>query len=443
MPDTRKIRDWVLVTALLLFAVGNGVLLWRSRESMAKGYFDFANFYTAGVLVHRGLGTEIYNSATEWTVQQEFSSEVKERRGPMRFLRPPFEALFFSLFARWPYARALLIWTLLKLALLFALPLVVVRHRPWREVFPLWATPILILGTFPACMELLLGQDAILLAFLYAICFWQLDVGNDLGAGLVLGLALFKFQFALPYALILWIVGRTKAVAGFAITASFLTAISGVVVGWRNLVHYPGYLLKFNRTTGVGIAPNPQMTLRGLLTIFVGRAPYPGRIHWLLAPIALGAVVYAGWLWRRAGKQYLAEGFGLVTVAAIVTSYYAYSYDLLLLLVPLLAMRTRPNDDGGIGIPSAISGQAPARPAGRGRPALQSTGLDVVTGSLETVGVTLLLLAPLYWLAKAEFQAECLMAIPLIAVGIALARRLHKAAGESMPHPKPLASVTG
>lgn len=417
MPDTRNLRGWVLTAALVWMAFGNGVLLWRSRGSMGKGFFDFANFYTAGVLVHRGLGSELYNSAMEWKVQQEFSSEVKERRGPMRYLRPPFEALFFSLFARWPYARALLIWTVLKLAILFALPLLVVRKRPWGEVFPVWATAILILGTFPACMELLLGQDAILLAFLYAICFWQLDTGNDGAAGFVLGLALFKFQFALPFVLILWIAGRTRVLAGFAISASILTGLSAAVIGWKGLLHYPGYLMAFNRTTGVGIAPNLQMTLRGLLTLFIGRAPYPGRIHWLLAPIAVAAIGYAGWLWRKAGRQFLAEGFGLAVVVAIVTSYYAYSYDLLLLLVPLLALRTRPG-----GLPQA----------------------DPVTRFLETGGLLLLLLTPLYWFVKAEFQAECLMALPLIAVGIALARRLgHAAVASSLQQRVPLASVPG
>ncbi len=415
MPDTRKLRDWIFVAALLLMAIGNGVFLWRSRTMMAKGHFDFANFYTAGVLAHRGLGSELYNSAIEWNVQQEFSSEANERLGPMRYLRPPFEAVFFSLFARWPFPQALLIWTILKLVVLLATPLAVVQDRPWQEVFPVWATGILVLGTFPACMDLLLGQDAILLAFLYALCFRQLGSGRDLLAGAVLGLALFKFQLALPFVLILWIAGRVRAIAGFAISASILAGISATVVGWRGLLQYPVYLLRFNRTTGVGIAPNLQMTLRGLLTLFVGRAPYPGRIHWILVPIAIAAVVYAGWLWRKAGRGFVAEGFGLAAVVAIVTSYYAYSYDLLLLLAPLLALRTRPG-----GLPQT----------------------DSLTRFLETTGVLMLLLSPLYWFVKADFQAECLMALPLIAVGIALARRLSQAAGGSTSRqPIPCASV--
>jgi len=119
----------------------------------------------------------------------------------------------------------------------------------------------------------------------------------------------------------------------------------------------------------------------------------------LLAAVAAGAIVYAGLLWRRAGANFLAEGFGLAAIVAIVTSYYASDYDLLLLIVPLLAMRSR----------------ADSAPAG-----------DRITRSLEGAGLLPLLLAPVFWFARVH-QAECLMAIPVITVGVALARSLRAA----------------
>jgi hypothetical protein len=404
MPITAKLRSWFLATALLAMGVGNGVLLWKARVPMGQGYFDFTNFYTAGTLVRRGMGAELYDQAAQWKVQQEFASEVKIRRSPLRYMRPPFEALFFSLFAQWPFARALLIWTILKLALLSAIPFVVVRGRFWGEAFPLWATVPLLLGTFPVFIDLLSAQDAVLLAFLFAICFWQLQRGRDLGAGVTLGLALFKFQLAIPFLIALWIAGRKRVLSGFAISAAVVLAVSGAIVGWRGLLKYPWYLLALSRATDVGIKPENQMTLRGLLTLFVGRLPSPGPIPWWLAPVAIAAVVLTGLLWRRAGDRFLAEGFGLAALVSIITSYYAYDYDLLLLIVPLLAMRTRPVD----------------LPKG-----------DQVTQSLEATGLLLLLLTPVYWFTRVQLHAECLMTIPLLALGIALARRLsHASAGE-------------
>ena len=383
---------------------------------MAKGHFDFGNFYAAGVLVHRGLGSELYDPAAQWRVQQDLSPEVKERGGPIRYLRPPFEALLFSVFTIWPFPRALLIWTCLKLAMLAAIPFVVVRDRPWREAFPLWATGLLALGTFPVSIDLYLGQDAVLVALLYAIVFWQLDTGRDVAAGVTLGLALVKFHFAIPFMVMLWIAGRKRVLPGFAASASVLLVISAAVVGWRELLlHYPIYLLTLNQRTGVGIQPDLQVTFRGLLTILVGNATYPGRIHFVLLPIAIGAVIYAGWLWRKAGSGFLAEGFGLAAIVAIVSSYYAYCYDMILLMVPMLAMLTRPAN-----APTA----------------------DKVTGYFETSGVLLLLLAPVYWFAKSTLHHEGLMAIPLLAVGIALARRLRHA-GATTGVRAPMAEVAG
>jgi Glycosyltransferase family 87 len=401
MSETPRLRRWLVATALLWMAVVNGVILWNTRVEIRRGYGDFASFYTAGTLVRRGLGAELYNPAAQWKVQQEFAAEVQTRRGPLPYIRPPFEALLFSLFAAWPYATALLLWTGVKLVLLAAIPFVVIRRRSWEEPFPRWVTGLLVVGTFPEFMDLLMGQDAVLLTFLFAVAFWQLETGKDMGAGVTLGLALFKFQLVIPFVVTLWIAGRKRVLPGFATSAAAVTAISAVMVGWRGLLHYPVYLLALNRASGGEmVSSEQQMNLRGLLTLIVGRSAYPGRIHWGLAPVALVAIVYAGLSWRKAGDRLLAEGFGLALIITILTSYYAYDYDLLLLIVPLFAMWVRSTAD------------APK--------------VDSVTRCCEAAGLVLLL-TPVYWLMKAELHAEYLMTLPLVALGVALARRLRHA----------------
>jgi hypothetical protein len=204
----------------------------------------------------------------------------------------------------------------------------------------------------------------------------------------------------IPVGVMLWIAGRKKVVPGFAISALVVLLVSAAIVGWRGLLHYPNYLLALNRTAGGGmIFPENQINLRGLLIFFVGRVPYPGRIHWALAPVALAAVVGAGLAWRKAGKDRMAEGFGLAIIVAITTSYYAYDYDLLLLMIPLLAMRVQ-------------------------RAHFSVT--DSLTRNLESAGLLPLLLMPLYWLARTQFRAECIMTLPALAVGIAWMRKLRR-----------------
>jgi len=194
MPGTSKLRILFLAAALGWMAIANAVMLWNTRFQIQHGYGDFASFYTAGTQVRRGLGTDLYNHAAQWRVQQEFAAGVTIRQIPLPYIRPPFEALLFSLFAAWPYPTALLLWTILKLALLIAIPFIVLRGRPWNEPIPLWAVGFLTLGTFPEFMDLLMGQDAPLVAFLFEISYWQLDSHRDALAGFILGLALFKFS---------------------------------------------------------------------------------------------------------------------------------------------------------------------------------------------------------------------------------------------------------
>jgi hypothetical protein len=152
-----------------------------------------------------------------------------------------------------------------------------------------------------------------------------------------------------------------------------------------------------SRTTGIGIVPKHQMNLHALLAWLVGSSPYPALLDWVLAPVALAAIVYTGLLWRKGGDRCLAEGFGLATIVAIVTSYYASDYDLLLLTVPILAVHVRPD--------RAPEGDRTAR-------------------YFEAGGLFVLLLTPLYWFLREQFHAECLMTLPLLALGIAWARKL-------------------
>jgi len=390
----------VLAVFLISMTITSVYVLWRSRSGAALGYGDYASFYTAGTLVRRGEETQLYDRDAQWRVQQEFASEVKIRRGPLRYIRPAYEAALFWCFAAWPYPTSLLLWTAFKFLLLIAIPFICVVDVSGENRIPPWAAGILSLGTFPVFLDFFQGQDTVLLTFLFAIAYRLLTKEMDGWAGLAFGLGLFKFHIVVPLVLMLWIAGRRRIAFGFAPTAVAVVAMSAVIVGWRGFLQYPEYLLRLNQTQGVGVVvPEVQVNLRGLLTLFVGRSPYPGRIHWILLPIALAAIICAGRAWRRAGKARLAEGFGLALTCTILTTYYAYAYDLSLLSVPLLAMWSRRAE----------------RPLG-----------DPWARTSEVVGTALLLCTPLHWFVFMRLHEECLMAIPLLVVGIGLALRLRR-----------------
>ncbi len=212
-------------------ALANGIELWRQRKSMSEGYGDLSALYTAGVLVQRGQGRSLYDRREQWRVQQEFAPAVAIRKGPMPYIRPPFEALLFVPLAWLPYSAALAVWSLFKLALLYVAVAILPRPSPFARTYPVWLEVALCCGLFPVFLDFLQGQDAILLLLIVAATLNRLHAGKDVAAGATLALGLFKFHLVLPVAIVLWLSGRARILAGFVPVSAALIAISCVVSG--------------------------------------------------------------------------------------------------------------------------------------------------------------------------------------------------------------------
>jgi hypothetical protein len=389
-------RRWV-AAFLIAMAAAHAVVAWKERPQIARGYGDFSSLYTSGLMVRCGLGHRLYDRREQWRLQQGLFPEVAIRRGPIPFMRPPFEALFLAGFSYFAYTTALAIWSAVKLALLWLTLWILKRSAPLLSVYPVWAETILCLGLFPMFLDFYQGQDAVLLLFLVALAFRSLTLERDGMAGLYLGLALFKFHLTLPLVMILVLAGRRRVLAGFVPTALALMGVSCAIAGPSVLYLYPAYLLKLNHDAGAGMVTAQSMpNLRGLLTTWVGSAPYPGPIHWALLPAALAAMGYTAWAWKRkskAGMAALVPGFSLALAATLLTSYYAYCYDMTLLIVPLLLV------GGGF---------------------LARGEMSPSTRKLLSAAALLLICTPLYWALSLRLNLLCLPML-LLAAGLILA----------------------
>jgi hypothetical protein len=390
-------RHRFVAAFLLGMAIAHGIEFWQQRARISAGYGDFSALYTAGLLVRRGEGRLLYDRREQWRLQQEFAPNVDIRQGPMPFIRPPFEALVFFPLAYFSYPVALAIWSLAKVVLLWITARVLPRPYPFTRIYPAWLEVALCLGFFPVFLDLFQGQDAILLLLIVAAALNRLVSGKDVAAGAMLALGLFKFHLLAPIAIMIWLGGRARILAGFLPGTAMLVALSCVISGAGVLRAYPLYLLDLNRTAGVGFVTAQSMpNLRGLLSVLVGRAPYPGPIHWLLLPAAVAAIVLTARLWRprmNAGFPGLAMGYCLALLVAIMASYYARSYDMTLLIVPLLLL------GGGF---------------------LDQPGLMCIPRRLIAGGLLLAICAPLYWALILRLDCPYLLVIPMfiLALGI-------------------------
>jgi hypothetical protein len=392
------------VAALLLAAtIAHGIIFWQQRNRILGGYGDFSSLYTAGLLMRRGEGRLLYDRQEQWKVQQEFAPNVDIRQGPMPFIRPPFEALVFLPLAYFSYPVALALWSLVKVVLLWLTTRLLPRPRPFTRIYPCWLEVVLFLGLFPVFLDLMQGQDAILLLFIVAVVLNFLQSGKDVAAGLILALGLFKFHLVVPIAIMLWLAGRARLLAGFLPGAAALVALSCAISGVKVLSDYPVYLLSLNRTAGAGFVTAQSMpNLRGVLSAFVGRAPYPGPIHWILLPIAIAGVVLVVRLWRplmNTGFPGLALGYGLTLLVAILTSYYNRTYDMALLIIPLLLL------GGGF---------------------LDQPGVPPTPRRTIVAGLLLLICTPLYWILILWLDQPYLLVIPMFILTLGIARAMQQ-----------------
>jgi alpha-1,2-mannosyltransferase len=339
-------RTWKrrAVFFLIAVALSNVVFLWYGRGFIVQGYGDFTSFYTAGKLVQRGQASELYDRSSQWEVQQEFASSVRIRRHALPYIRPPFEALLFLPLAYLPYPVACLVWMAFKILILFLTLFLLRVYVPLHSLVCL-STPLLALlclSASPVAFDLLQGQDAILLLFVFGLVFVALVRKAELMAGVFLGVGLFKFHLVIPVLLVFALRRKTRLVGGFILSAATLLLISAALVGWNGLLAYPKYLWDLSRDPLSGVIPPEIMpNLNGFVTSVADRCGRHAYADWLAAPIFFGGIAFVARAWRSTDDvddRLIGAGFSLCIVTLLPTSYYLSGYDMALLILPILVM---------------------------------------------------------------------------------------------------------
>jgi len=146
-------------------------MLCEYAESDPQGYGDFASFYTAGTLVRRGTAPTS-QSCRPMESAAGICFRSKDSPRPLALHSAPVRSLTLSVFARWPYVTALAS---------LDYPQTCAPRRPsvYRGARQILERRLSDLddGSFSfwvliqRFLILLMGQDAVLLAFLFAGLF--------------------------------------------------------------------------------------------------------------------------------------------------------------------------------------------------------------------------------------------------------------------------------
>ena len=410
-PTGRKKIKRLIVIFLSGMIVMNALVLWYGRSFIAEGYGDFAAFYAAGKIVQRGQGPHLYDRETQWQVQQEFSSKVSVRHGPLPYIRPSFEALLFLPFAYLSYPWAWALWVLLNIFVLFTIPFLL---RPYLTggllPSPHWIGP-LCLSFAPIAINFMHGQDAILVLLFFTLAFSAMRKQRDLLAGIFLAFGLIKFHLVIPFILVLALRRKSRMVLGFFLCGVGLFLISVFVSGWSGVSHYPEYLWRLSQATNLGVTtPESMPNLRGLMTLFIHHGLSHSYMNWLLILIVASGVAFTAVVWRPGDDRdpmLFGAGYSLCLSVTILTSYYAYSYDLTLLLLPLMLLGDHFLEHGNTPRPLRI---------------------------MFAVCSAIFLFAPVYWVFMFRFGHFYWLALVLLVLNVVIlwAMRLWR---ESTPQP--------
>src|SRR5260370_27993464 len=242
MLRTSAIRPFVVAISFLLFFLSvSGAVL--GIPIALSGKADFRAFYAAGYMVRSGHGAQLYDYEQNRAFQNEV---VTPADGGFLFNHLAYESILYAPLSIFRYRTAY--------ALFFGINLAVLGGSFWMlrrylsSLGEVWTLlPVSIFACFlPVTLALLQGQDSIILLALMISVSLMVDRQEDFKGGMIVGLTLFKFQYALPIVFLFVIWRRWRFLLGFALSAGAVISISLWITGLAGFVSYTQSLVEMS-----------------------------------------------------------------------------------------------------------------------------------------------------------------------------------------------------
>ena len=326
----RAFFAWVALAAL------NCAVIMPWLGKVVGRPYDFAALHTAVQVYKTNPHDILYDLRLQLSAQQQLfgMDDAAAAEGLSRQPCRPYELALWLPLGGLPYQFAFWVWRAANIAvLLFAAWLLARNLQPRRGVAEV---AVISLAFFPCCFLLTHGQDTLVIRGLFAICLWALRSERYFLAGAALGLGLFKFQFVLPIVGIMVLRRLWRVVSGFTTSASIVLAVSTAMVGFDGMKRLFQLWLRGESGTLVCIDPMRMPNIRGLLASLPGLAPRSPVV--LIATLILSALLL--FLAARQAKNVPGPEYALAMSVCFVVlvSFHANTYDLALLILPILLM---------------------------------------------------------------------------------------------------------
>jgi len=347
----RKIkRTYILVIQAVIFSLIITVYLSAINPlSRFPQSTDFFKFYSSAKLFWSGENIyKLIPLATPLTVLIESATNSHKITNLHPNLNSPFHTLCISLFGLLDFHTAFMLWSIFSLCCGLAAIALFYKKIINSDVNLIYLLNIwiIILLYFPTWINFRLGQFALVLLFLIAIAWKTSKDGNDVSAGIILGLATaLKLYFGIF--IILFILYRRWRLI-FCLFGTFLICnILSVVV--FTLPTYKNFLSLLQNMPWY--AGSWNASFMGFFTrMFGGSLNTPlANLPWLARTLSLVlSLALLGWIIRLAqpfSHRLTSDRFDLVfslaLVAMLLISPYGWLYYFPILIFPMMvAWRT-------------------------------------------------------------------------------------------------------
>lgn len=319
----------VFVPVLVFSLIAQIALAWTQLDDIRAGYFDFPLYYSAAKIIDDGHRTQLYDLSVQRKYQEALRPPME---ADLPFNHLPYELLLLLPLSGLSMPAAHALWACFNALLLAA---ILLRLMPLIEPQQQWLAGLMLVAFFPAATTLKMGQDSVLTTYVLTETLLSLKAGRYAFAGCWLAAGLYKPQFVLPIAGFLFMQRCRPAILGFCAAAAVILGICFAMVGGSGLAQLLSLWLPM---TGRGnyVWPELMVNLRGLSHLFLNYGNVADATN-IATFLLSGLVYYLSWrLWNAKTRGNLEIRYSLAVLATALVSFHLYSYDTMLLILPLI-----------------------------------------------------------------------------------------------------------
>lgn len=329
----------IAITAILISLALVYPLLWLKMLADPTQHTgaDFIAFYAAGRIANQEGPSQAYDLNLQKKYQEGVVQREIELQETFPYIHPPFVIPLAQITSNADYLKSFQRWAVLMLLIFAAgIPFLV---APVKKFLSQLQAVVFAAGAFlffPIFQSLLLGQDNAIIFLGLSLLVWGILTKKDWAAGLGLSLATVRPHFAL-FLLLPFLFQRRAIFGWFLLFAFALILFSFGVVGTDGLKSFLHILTVSGSGEGYRTSEENMVNLIGLLRRLFPflSAALIRSVGWAFYGLAFFSMgVY---FWRNHTSLSVDE-ISLAVIAALFFSPHTHAQDLVLLIVPIIAV---------------------------------------------------------------------------------------------------------